>query len=281
MIKNNAFCIMAHHHFSQLLKIIMLLDDQLNDFYIHIDSKSVGELPCLSFKTKGRVIFIDNQDVRWGDYSVVSCEYSLFKRVIDSETVYKRIHLISGDDMPMKTVSQFNSYFEGKKEEFIEIGDDLRAMNRLKYYHFFTKELRHNKLNGLFRRVGIFFQKIIRVNRLKRCPLQFKMGSEWCSLTYDATKYLVDNFFLYKNYFKYTVCADEVYKQMILNSGNFVFSSLGNLRHIEFCGNSSPNIIHKDEVIKLVNNKNIFFARKFDEGIDNDAINETFKLLEK
>ena len=107
------------------------------------------------------------------------------------------------------------------------------------------------------------------------------MGSEWCSLTYDATKYLVDNFFLYKKYFRYTVCADEVYKQMILNSGNFVFSPLGNLRYAQFCRKSSPQIIHKDQVIKLINNKNIFFARKFDEDVDNEAINTAFKLLSK
>ena len=64
--------------------------------------------------------------------------------------------------------------------------------------------------------------------------------------------------------FKYTVCADELYKQMLLWDGKFRFSKKGNLRYAKFNG-SSPELVPMEKLEELFLNPDILYARKFDK----------------
>ena len=64
-MNKHAYLIMAHNNFEILEKTLKILDDERNDFYIHVDKK-VKNFDFEKFKNiiqKSRIIFIERIDV--------------------------------------------------------------------------------------------------------------------------------------------------------------------------------------------------------------------------
>lgn len=102
MMKKHAYLIKAHHQFALLRKLLMLLDDERNDIYIHIgmDVKFERE----EFKgvvKKSALHFVESVREQWGGYSQIRSELILFQSAW--EHGYEYYHLISGVDLPIKT----------------------------------------------------------------------------------------------------------------------------------------------------------------------------------
>lgn len=221
-MKKQAVCIMAHKNIEQLEILLQLLDHPLIDIYLHLDSKSSinpkMDVDCPKFS---KLIFVPRHDTRWGDISQVETEMELFRAVYNSGVHYERVHLISGQDLPVKTVDYILEYFEkeeNKNKEFISIEKDQVEIRRLKYYWLYTKHMRQGVIYKIIRHGALIVQKVMGINRLKRLPLAYKKGSNWVSLTHSAVNRLVESWPKYAKYFNKTVCCDELYKQMILSS---------------------------------------------------------------
>lgn len=241
----HAICIMAHKDVEQINTLLSLLDHPLIDIFLHLDLKSSIMQSGIMSPIHSHLYFVNRHDVRWGDISLVESEMELFKAVLDSKNEYDRIHLISAQDLPMKTIPYILEYFvkpENKNVEFLDCSENPDAIKRLQYYWFCTKHMRNGILYKIIRHSLLLLQKITHVNRLRNAPLVFKYGSEWVSLTHKAVHYLVSEYPKYQGVFKYTVCADELYKQMLLWDGKFRFSKKGNLRYAKFNG-SSPELV--------------------------------------
>lgn len=267
----HAYCIMAHGNWEQLQMLINMLDDCRNDIYLHIDKKSLTSYNKWGVQLHfSHLVLTDSIDVRWSDYSQLLAEMKLFQRVIDSKVEYDRIHLISGADLPIKSQDFIHSFFRNNPREYISISNSEEFRLRLKYYHLFVRWRRTVWGANILRRILIAIQ-IPFVNRLKKCPLQFAYGANWCSLTLKATRFLCDNIDKYKHFFTFSTSCDEEYKQMILLSNNdFVFSEPveGCLRYVDFSQNlPSPKTLTIDDFDKI-KASNCLFARKFDINID-------------
>ena len=263
----HAICIMAHKNVEQINTLLSLLDHPLIDIFLHLDFKSSIMQSDIISPSHSHLYFVNRHDVRWGDISLVESELDLFKAVLDSKNDYDRIHLISAQDLPMKSASYILEYFaksENKNVEFLDCSEYPDAIKRLQYYWFCTKQMRYGVVYKIIRHSLLLLQKIIHVNRLRNTPLVFKYGSEWASLTHKAVQYLVSEYPKYRGVFKYTVCADELYKQMLLWDGKFRFSKKGNLRYAKFNG-SSPELVPMEKLEELFLNPDILYARKFDK----------------
>lgn len=283
MTAKHAICIIAHKNVEQINLLLKLLDHPLIDFYLHLDKKSQLKNADIEKPVYSQITFVDRHDVRWGDISLIETELELFRAVVESGEVYAYVHLISGQDMPTKSPDYILNYFDKKSikgKEFVTFWQDEKQVDRLKYYWLCTKHMRNGILYKIIRHSLLLLQKITHVNRLRNAHLVFKYGSEWVSLTYNAVHYLVSEYPKYQGVFKYTVCADELYKQMLLWGGQFHFSEKGNLRYAKFIG-PSPEIIHSDKVAELVANPNILFARKFDMSLDRDCIKDLVSRINK
>lgn len=257
---------MAHKDLEQINTLLSLLDHPLIDIFLHLDLKSSIMQKDVLSPSHSHLYFVKRHDVRWGDISLVEAELELFKAVLDSQTEYDRIHLISAQDLPMKNMTYMLEYFEkseNKYVEFINFSEYPDAVRRLQYYWFGTKHMRYGISYKIIRHSLLLLQKTAHINRLKNTPLVFKYGSEWCSLTHDAVRYLVSEYSKYKGVFKHSVCADELYKQMLLWGGKFRFSEKGNLRYAKFQG-ASPEFVPLEKLDELFTNPDILFARKFD-----------------
>lgn len=225
-MSKHVICIMAHKDVGQINTLLRMIDHPQIDVYLHLDKKSSIMQNDIEHPHYSNLFFVKRHDVRWGDISQVQTELELFRAVVVSHQDYDRIHLISAQDLPMKSMSYLLDYFgkpENKDVEFIRYSDNPAAINRLQYYWFCTKHMRFGLLYKIVRHSMLLLQKIVRINRLKNLPLTYKYGSNWVSLTHHAVRYLVSEYPKYKSVFKHTVCADELYKQMLLWGGNSPF----------------------------------------------------------
>lgn len=104
--------IMAHHQFEILEKLMMQLDHERNDLYIHIDRKSYGfdqsyfEQIC----KKSKVVFIPRMSVHWGDSSQTKCELRLIEAALSTGQDYLYLHLLSGVDLQIKKTAQIHDF---------------------------------------------------------------------------------------------------------------------------------------------------------------------------
>lgn len=281
MTAKHAICIIAHKNAEQINLLLKLLDHPLIDFYLHLDKKSQLKNADIEKPVYSQITFVDRHDVRWGDISQIETELELFRAVVESGEVYAYVHLISGQDMPTKSPDYILNYFDKKSiegKEFVTFWQDEKQVDRLKYYWLCTKHMRHGLIYKIIRHGALCFQRILGINRLKKLSLPFRYGSNWVSLTLQAVISLVKEYPKYAYNFKYTVCTDELYKQMILSWGGDEVSSKGNLRYAKFIG-ESPEIIHTDKVAELVANPNILFARKFDMEEDRGAVEKLVREI--
>lgn len=273
----HAYCILTHGNWAQLQILIDCLDDERNDIYLHVDKKSYRSYLQYGgvISNKAHVTLVKSIDVRWSDISLADAEINLYESVLSRGISYEVVHLLSGQDLPLKSQNYIHNFFhEHRSEEFIDVRDMPQARKRLKYYHFFVRSRRNRPLIDFMRRL-LLIPQLFFVNRLKNSPFKFVYGSEWCSLSYAAVEEIVNKYKEYRSMFKFTTCCDEHYKQMILVSNpHFKISPKGNLRYVVFeKRNPSPHVLTEKDYSAIMGSK-CLFARKFDMRIDKNIIDK-------
>lgn len=283
-MKKHAYLIMAHNQLDTLKVLLEMIDDIRNDIFLHIDKKAlytaedVKDVVC-----KSRLFFIPPIDVKWGGYSIIECELSLFRCAYD-RYAYEYYHLISGVDLPIKNQNELHSFFEmNSGKQYLSFDDDNLSKNwhRVKYRWFLQEKKGYKKKNiyNLIDKILIIAQKIARLD-FRDKSITYKLGSNWCSLSNDCVGYLLSKTSDIDRLFRYVAAADEMYIQTILYNSNFrekIFGGLsteGNLRYYDFQeGCASPRIIESKDIGKLLKSKYLF-ARKFDSTVCLQAIED-------
>lgn len=220
--RKHAYLIMAHSNFSILKKLLKLLDDRRNDIFIHIDKK-VGEFDIDAYRAQcvyASVLFVsdrDRIDVGWGRSSTTDAEMLLFSMAY-SHGPYAYYHLISGGDLPLKTQDEIHSFFRDRSENFIAFvkKPTVREYERLSlFYHIPARGKLIRRCEKYLRGV----QRLLKVDRFKKWEKKgynFGKGSSWVSLTGEAVGILLREKKTIYKMTRFSDCADEEYKQIIL-----------------------------------------------------------------
>ena len=80
--------------------------------------------------------------------------------------------------------------------------------------------------------------------------------------------------------FRYTTSSDELYKQMILQAGNFSFAKEGRMRYVVFNHKApSPKILTMAD-FDAISSSGCIFARKFNLKVDKNIINKVISFKE-
>lgn len=286
----HAYLIIAHNNFYILEKLIKLIDDLRNDIYIHIDKK-VKNFDFDYYKSIvkfSNLTFVDRIKVNWGGFSQIKSELILFKEASRKE--YSYYHLISGVDLPIKSQEYIHSTLNNCQVDFLTHIKKEYIPNEVyqrisKFYLFQDSNISFIKCLD---KLSIKIQNILKIDRWKNNNIQLQYGSNWASLTHESVKYIIKNEkFIYKN-FKYTLCADEIYKQILLvNNRKFKdklylyeynnYHISYNMRHIDW-SRGNPYVFLSQDYEELINNK-AFFARKFDSNKDKDIIDRVYKKI--
>lgn len=288
--------IQAHTGEKQLIKLVNVLLSDENDIFIHVDKSNDGLFSKMknAFKNTTNVFILDERiNVNWSGLSQVNAALSLMRSIRDTSKKYNYIHYISGQDFPIKSQSEMNTFLtDHYGKEFIEYQDISDLYWRIECFNFFRENKNNRKLylrmiDNMIRYPQKF---VVRRNNFKGMKLYY--GSQWFTITYDCMLYILnylDEDPDYLKKFHYTACPDEHFFQIIILNSPFKENVINNnLRFIDWSlGKNSPAILTIKDYSRLKSSQKLF-ARKFNlavddkiiEGLENDMLSND-KTLQK
>ncbi|GAC1426704.1 MAG: beta-1,6-N-acetylglucosaminyltransferase [Chitinophagaceae bacterium] len=268
----------------QTERMILQMQHPDFDFYIHVDKK-IDISSHLFLESIPNVYLIrDRIKVIWGGYNTVAAIIRSVKEIFQTGKQYDYIHLMSGQDYPIKPASRIHDFFSANQgKEFLEFEHfDLwadEAYPRIREYH-----LTNYNFPGRYylqRAMNKFLPA-----RKSPLPVEYYGSSMFWALTSNCLKYILD--LIEKNnklrrFMQLTWGADEfIFQTLVLNSSfkkNVVNDNLLFLDRDK--GAPHPNIITLNHFQTLCNSPKLF-ARKFDSSSDSvvlDTLDQHFSSL--
>ena len=281
----HAYIMMVHNEWRILRLILDLLDDERNDFFIHVDLKvKIEDIPydLLKVMKKSRIFLIPRMNVTWGGDSQIYCVYNLLKAASNGH--YRYYHFISGIDMPLLPVEKIFQYFnEHDGENFFEIhkagSEDL---DRVRYYYFYQNKigkgldsstLFFQKLKGWM----LALQKLSGIDRIKNKDFGFYKGEVWFSITDELIQYFLTKEKMIKKLFSKTWCGDELCWGSIAMNGKEKITTDNCLRFVDW-EHGNPYIFQKKDYERIMQSGKLF-ARKFSDSVDSEVVDMIYESL--
>lgn len=275
-----AYLVMAHKADYTLKKLLIAIDDERNDIYLHIDKKSnINNFQELIQNIKKSKIFlVTRTKVEWGAYSQIEAELNLFREA--NKQHYKYYHLISGSDLPIKNQDHIHDFFNNVNgKEFIRFeSDEFNYSDRVHLYHPFQKNLRQYSWQKLGNKVAVLFQKILRIH--VNSQIKFQKGTQWVSITDELVSYILQHEKWIQKTFRYSFCADEIFIQTLVHNSEYFKQRLYHpyydnsmiaIQRLIDWNRGKPYVFRKQDLDEL-KNAPYLFARKFDSEIDKEII---------
>ena len=293
-MNKHAFLIMVHDDFYTFEKLICLLDNKINDLYIHVDKK-VKNFDKDKYKNlikESSIIFIDRMDVRWGSILQINCTIKLLNEALKTHHSY--YHFISGVDLPIKTNYYIHTFCDNSGMDFVDFSsfdkiDDM-YVDRIKYYQLFDKQWRNKneKIARIAKSIRFRFciiQKKFKINRLRNSNMVFRKGANRFSITEKTATYIVNQTKILR-YFKHSYCADELFIQTIIYNSKYkdnIYLEKNNktnsFRYVDW-NKGNPAIIKEEDYNDVIKSNNLF-ARKFNSQVDKKVIDRIYNELKK
>lgn len=280
-----AILILAHKNRKQLQLLVERLQTDF-DIYIHLDKKS--ELSEKDFAQYQTVFCIKKYDINWGSYNGVLAPMELFRTAAEKDYDYY-IH-ISGQDLPVKSNREIIDFLKKNKDvSFMDIHPLPRdiwgkdgGLGRIGYYWEYN--IGSGFINKSIRTGFKIIRKMQFAFNLKRKLPDIPLygGSNWVNINKEAGNYVyayLKEHPEYINLFKYSANADEIWLQTILGNSKLNINT-DYLRYIKWSGGTaSPDVLTLNDLPDILNGHGLF-ARKFDEKVDSDIIQEVLKATE-
>ena len=266
-----AHLIVAFKNPEQVFRLAKNLSSPNSDIFIHIDKK-VDERPFHYIGNLSNVHFIkERQYVVWGGYSITNA-YILGMKEILAHANYDYIVLMSGQDYPLRPITEFQEYLK-KNKGFSMMHVEaqvpkskwwINAADRYKYYHLNDYKFPGKKFIHKISKRLLPNRKFLYPNY----QLYGGPGATFCALTRQAAEYVVN--FMQNNrkalrYAKYTHASDEFWFQTLLMNSPLRDKIINQpLWYIDWSGRSKhPRVLNVLDYPSLIES-GLFFARKFD-----------------
>lgn len=276
----HAYLIMAHSNFEQLQKLISVLDDKRNDIYVHIDKKALDFQEDAFQTIHSKLVFIPRISVSWGGRSQIDCELELLK-VAAYKRTYAYYHLLSGQDLPIKSQNEIHAFFEknaGKSYmDFDPVDNETKGfLYKVQYWYPFQEYIGRNgdktaKWLDWVQYKLLRIQKKLRYSRIKGRETVFYKGANWFSITDELARYVLANeYAIYKEY-RYTMCADEIFLHTLAMNSIYAEKVVKtSMREIDW-KRGNPYVFRMEDYDALMKS-DALFARKFQDTVDKEII---------
>ncbi len=281
-----AILIITHKDLDYLKELIKFFDDDFY-FYIHIDRKSqLSEKKITQLKNMKNVKFVSRKyNINWGEVNFTKSILLLAKEVTKNKEI-EYVHLISGQDYPIKTPKEIkNILTKYKGMEFLgnfELPNDKwrldnGGMDRIDYFNFYDIFNGKTKIGRITIRSLVKIQKILNFKRSRKNLPKLYGGSNWWTLSLPCLTYVVnfiENNPSYLKRFNYTFASDEIFFHTIIMNSPFQKNVINNdLRYIDWNrrNGSKPAVLDQTDYDKMIKSDKIF-ARKFDPKISKDLL---------
>jgi hypothetical protein len=265
-----AYLILAHANPKQLERLVDRLVFPGVDIYIHIDKKA--NFSHFEFLKQRPYLFFVKERVKvaWGAYSIVQATVNGLKQIESTGISYNIVHLISGQDYPLKTNQEIQDFFAANKDKAfmhtLDVATEWQeAIPRVEYYHF-----TNFSFAGKFR-LEKFFRKLLPKRKMPGNLIAVGR-SQWFSITMEHLSYILkymDEHPEFVRFFNLTWAPDEIVFQTILFDSPFKSQMINeNMRYIDWTGGgASPKTLTIDDKNPMANS-GMLFARKFDQNTD-------------
>jgi len=285
-----AILITAYKDFGHISDIIDCFDSRFN-FYIHIDKKSKENFSMLT--NRPNVHLYRKYTVHWGSINHLKAALWLATEAIEHEdNIY--FHLISGQDFPVRPVSDFiqldfsHDYLSSFPLPYLPWSPE-GGMERYTYYHLYDlldpkKPFQNTLIQFVYQ-----LQRRLGVKRKLDIPELAALygGGLYWSLSRLTLSYVLEytrHHPAFLNRLRYTWCAEEIYFQTILLNSHYAESIKNtNLRYIDWKSGRGgyPAFLDESDYDAIKQSKALF-ARKFDAR--SQALKQQFQrehLLDK
>lgn len=287
----HAILILAHKDFSQLRHLIEYFVKDCY-VYVHIDKKATitsEELHSIDSMPQVRAVY-RKYKVHWGGFSILKTEMFLLRQVVkDGDCDY--VHLISGQDYPIKPLDQFLCFFEENKgKEFIRYANIPNAnwdhYTFFRFQYFFPYDYIDNspKRREYIIKKSVKLQKFFGIQR--RIPDYFEHlygSTQWFSITIMAVKVLIDYTRKKPSFYRrcrWTFAPEEYYVATVLcNLIPKTSISPKDLRFIrwKYENDNYPANLSKNYFHVLIKQRDNVFARK----LEYDKSAELIRLIDE
>ena len=283
-----AYIIQFHKNAKQVNGLLLQLLNDNVDIYVHIDKKwSDGVLEILKHPQVMIIPQTESIDVQWGNISQVQATLLLIESVFKAEKEYDYIWFISGQDFPIKTLKEIDEFLSiDKTRAFINMSNIPYAEKRNEIYYpnwmlkrkFLSRGFKYIwvKVSGGKKHTYKLFQR-------KKPFEKFYYGSCWWCLPYDCVKELyeiIKNNPSYLEFFSHSLCSDESFFQTLFMQTSYKDKSNDYLVYVDWSElKSSPRILTEKDFDFLTNQREYFFARKFDIDIDEEILKKLKEYL--
>lgn len=187
--------------------------------------------------------------------------------------------------LPLKSQDEIHRFFaEHQGKEFIgtdeHSGNNPLHMDRIRYYYYFL-QVRAGRKFSFARKVQdvlVDTQRRLGVNRLKKLPYVIHKGANWCSITHDLARYLLENEKLIRKHFSNSVCADEVFVHTMAFNSRFADRIVKESMCYTDWDRGSPHTFTAEDYDELIA-KPALFARKFDAEKDMQIVDMLYERV--
>lgn len=286
-----AILILIHENSDQQKQLINHLSKDF-DVYVHVDKRSKIDINEIAGP---RVFVFSEYKVYWGDISLTLATIFLFRKAFTQK--YERYILISGADIPLKTNSVINDFFQNNTTEYFsyfELPDSRWNGNGGfdRFDYFYPKLYKRGATNKFLcfsskaiNKIQISYiipvLKKLKIHRKRIKNIKYYGGANWINITNNCVEQILnflDNNKSFLKKFNHTRCCDEVFFQtIILNYIKNVNVENKSLRYIDWeSGPERPRTLRMSDYEKL-KQSDALFARKFNAAVDNDIIQKVYK----
>lgn len=270
-----AVLITAYKDAKQLDELLKTLYGKFK-VYLHIDAKS-EELQELEIKNRyPQVKIVKKFRINWGGVNHLKAILELLAMAAEDAEI-KYIHVISGQDFPVRNIKDFYQQFENSDKIYMScIGQEgfPDVINERLYYPVLNSNWDSRKrsiriINALTKAV----QKGLRIERRTIGNFSYICkGMVWVSLPKEAARYILD--YLQRNPqlmrdLQHTLIPEEFFFQTLLVNSEYNEKIVKhNLRYTDWSSryNSIPAYLDETDFDKIKKSED-FFARKIDSSI--------------
>lgn len=270
-----AFLITAYKDKEQLVRLINKLNN-MGKVFVHLDKKSkklsVDELKSLELTN---TIFTSDYEIFWGNFNHVKAILKLIEMASNDEDI-DYIHLISGQDYPVKTKEEFEAYFSSCESIFMSCSDETMYGQEVRARYSYWYPVTNGNPQSLWYKATnkslLMLQKVFgyKNDSIREFDKVYK-GMIWASMPITAAKYVLEYWNSHKNFrnrMRHIRLSEEfLFQTVLMNSifkDNIVKDSL-RYNDWEHAIGGSPAVIDEKKYNEIVASEK-FFARKFESG---------------
>lgn len=280
-MKKHAFLILAHKSPNLVRRIMKVLESDNHYFFLHVDKKTpnIKDFEDAVRDVKNATVLEHRISVFHAGISTTEAELALFEAIRKSKIDFDYLHLISGQDYPLRSNAQFDDFFEHSNKSYVYIDDKALRANMAKSYDRSANEYHFNDTNKKYVQI---YEKLHLGLLLRpfyhRKPIEGYVGGwQWFSWNKELFNFIIKYLQAHPNYlqrFNHTASPDEHIFVTLINNhlDELNVATEDPLRYISWhphrpvTDSYRPYILEEADYPYIINSR-AFFCRKIDEKL--------------